>query len=200
MQIKMLGHACLICKTEDASILMDPWLSGPANFRSWWHFPEVRGDLGALPKLDYLYVSHLHDDHFHLATLRQLSQRPVVLVPRLYHNRLVRQLRHLGYHSIIELPHGKTVKLEGSTWVSCVQMGNDSMLVVGDSSATMLNANDALQGNDPTITMPLLGRWRISIHSISRSWLLARPAVPMGKRSWAVDSIFNSPLEAGAIL
>jgi hypothetical protein len=32
------------------------------------------------------------------------------------------------------------------------------MLVVGDSSATMLNANDALQGNDPTITIPLLKR------------------------------------------
>lgn len=152
----MLGHACLLCETEDSRILMDPWLSGPANFRSWWHFPEVNCDLAALPKLDYLYISHLHDDHFHAATLGLLNQRPIVLIPRLYHNRLVQRLRSLGYKRIIELPHNRKVSLEGSTWVCCVQTGNDSMLVVGDPSATMLNANDALQGNDPTITVPLL--------------------------------------------
>jgi hypothetical protein len=156
MRVTMLGHACLLCETADSRILMDPWLSGPANFRSWWHFPEVKCDLSALPQLDYLYVSHLHDDHFHAATLKQLDKHAVVLIPRLYHKRLVEGLRIFGYDRIIELPHAQRVNLDGSTWVCCVQTGNDSLLVVGDASATMLNANDALQGNDPTITMPLL--------------------------------------------
>jgi hypothetical protein len=35
-------------------------------------------------------------------------------------------------------------------------MGNDSLLTVADSSSTMLNANDCLQGNDPFVTLPLL--------------------------------------------
>jgi hypothetical protein len=152
----MLGHACLLCETEDVRILMDPWIVGPANFRSWWHLPDEQINLQALPSLDYIYVSHLHDDHFHVPTLLSLKQRPKVLVPRLYHNRLVRKLHRLGYTTIIELAHGKHVRLEGSTWVCCVQTGNDSMLMVGDSSASMLNANDALQGNEPTITIPLL--------------------------------------------
>src|SRR5262245_46515308 len=156
MQIAMLGHACLLCETEDLRILMDPWIVGPSNFRSWWHLPDEETDVQTLPSLDYIYVSHLHEDHFHQGTLLNLKQRPKVLVPRLYHNRLVQKLRRLGYTEILELPHAKRVKLEGSTWVCCVQTGNDSMLMIGDPSASVLNANDALQGNEPTITIPLL--------------------------------------------
>src|SRR5580765_4325285 len=114
MRVTMLGHACLLCETADSRILMDPWLSGPANFRSWWHFPEVKCDLSALPQLDYLYVSHLHDDHFHAATLKQLDKHAVVLIPRLYHKRLVEGLRIFGYDRIIELPHAQRVNLDGS--------------------------------------------------------------------------------------
>src|SRR6266571_7552279 len=74
MRIEMLGHACLLCETEDTRILMDPWILGPANFRSWWHFPAVTRDPAELPPLDYIYVSHLHEDHFHGATLAQLDR------------------------------------------------------------------------------------------------------------------------------
>ncbi len=156
MLIKMIGHACLLCETDDIRILMDPWISGPSNFRSWWHFPEVNFNLAELSRLDYIYISHLHNDHFHPPTLARIEQRPIILIPRLYHNRLVRRLRQMGYTKIMELPHGKRVALSPLTWVQSFQMGNDSLLVVGDSTATMLNANDCLQGNDPSVTLPLL--------------------------------------------
>jgi len=156
MRVEMLGHACLLCETEDARILMDPWIVGPANYRSWWHFPAVTWEPAQLPPLDYIYLSHLHGDHFHAATLAQLDRRPTVLVPRLYHTRMVRRLRDLGFSRIIELPHAKEVQLTGATRVTCVQMGRDSVLAVADSSASMLNANDALQGAHPDIKLPLL--------------------------------------------
>src|SRR2546430_13197973 len=158
MQVRMLGHASLLCETEDVRILMDPWLVGPANFRSWWHLPEVDLDPAKLPEIDYIYISHLHGDHFHVPTLTRLPQRPTVLIPRLYHNRLVCRLRELGYTRIKELSHGKPVHLTGSTTACCLQMGNDSLLAVSDSSASMLNANDCLQSSDPRITLPLLRR------------------------------------------
>src|SRR3989454_8597652 len=158
MHVTMLGHASLLCETEDVRILMDPWLVGPANFRSWWHLPAVDLDPAKLPELDYIYISHLHDDHFHVSTLKRLPQRPTVLIPRLYHNRLVCRLRELGYTRIKELPHGKHAQLGASTTACCLQMGNDSLLAVSDSSASMLNANDCLQSNDPRPTLPLLRR------------------------------------------
>ncbi|MGH9892051.1 MAG: MBL fold metallo-hydrolase [bacterium] len=156
MRVTMIGHAAMLCETEDLSILMDPWIAGPANFSSWWHLPEVCHEVARLPRLDYIYISHLHGDHFHEATLAQLAQRPTVLVPRLYHDRMVTKLRRLGFTSIRELPHGAEVGLSATTRVCCTQMGNDSVIAVADSSAAMLNANDALQGSHPDIKLPLL--------------------------------------------
>ena len=176
----MVGHACLLCETEDVRILMDPWISGPSNFRSWWHFPEVNFNPAQLPRLDYIFISHLHDDHFHPATLARLEQRPTVVIPRLYHNRLVGRLRQIGYPKITELPHGKRVLLSPSTWVRSLQMGNDSLLVVGDSTATMLNANDCLQGNDPSVTIPLL-RTLSEHHSLDIAFLAFGTAGPYPK-------------------
>src|SRR6266699_6572367 len=156
MRVEMLGHACLVCETEDARILMDPWLIGPANFRSWWHIPRLTRAVAELPPFDYIYISHLHGDHFHETTLQQLDRRATVLIPRLYHNRMVHRLRDLGYTRIVELSHAKEFQLTRATRVNCVQMGRDSVLAVADSSASMLNANDALQGAHPDIKLPLL--------------------------------------------
>ncbi len=162
MRVTMLGHAALLCETEDARILMDPWIPGPANFRSWWHLPDIPADLcgpdgpRGLPRLDYVYISHLHGDHFHEPTLRTLSRDVTVLVPRLYHDRLVTKLGRLGYRRVRELPHGREVRLTAATRVTCVQVSNDSGLAVADSSAAMLDANDALQGGHPDVKLPLL--------------------------------------------
>lgn len=156
MRITMIGHAALLCETEDARILMDPWICGPANFQSWWHLPDIPPDLSGLPPLDYVYISHLHGDHFHEATLQLLPRRATILVPRLYHDRMVTKLRRLGYGRIRELPHAQEVALSAHTRVCCSQLGNDSVIAVADSSAAMLNANDALQGGHPDIKLPLL--------------------------------------------
>lgn len=167
MRVAMLGHACLLCETEDARILMDPWLVGPANFRSWWHLPDIRIDPASLPSPDYIYLSHLHGDHFHVPTLERLDRRATVLVPKLYHSRMVDRLRQLGFTRIMELPHGKDMLLGRATRVCCLQMGNDSLLAVADSTASMLNANDCLQGNHPAFTFPALqqlaARYRFDI-------------------------------------
>jgi hypothetical protein len=173
MRVTMLGHAAVLCETEDVRILMDPWILGPANFQSWWHLPDIPrdlcgpADLSGLPRLDYVYISHLHGDHFHEPTLQKLSRDLTVLVPKLYHDRLVTKLGRLGYRNIRELPHAREVQLTAATRVTCVQMGNDSVLAVADSSAAMLNANDALQGGHPDVKLPLLqaltGRYAFDI-------------------------------------
>ena len=156
MRVTMLGHGTLLCETEDVRILMDPWILGPANFRSWWHLPDVPADVRELPPLDYVYISHLHGDHFHEPTLEKLSRDVTVLVPKLYHDRLVTKLGRLGYRKILELSHAREVALTAATRVTCMQMGNDSVLALADSSAAMLNANDALQGGHADVKLPLL--------------------------------------------
>lgn len=156
MRITMLGHACLLCETEDGRILMDPWLAGPSNFQSWWHLPEVTVQPSDLPPADYVYISHLHDDHFHPPTLSRLDRGSVVLIPKLYHDRLRRRIERLGFARIRELKHAREEILGRSTRINCCQIGNDSLLAVSDPAASMLNANDAFQGNDPRVASSLL--------------------------------------------
>lgn len=157
MQIEMFGHACFMCETQDCRILMDPWISGPSNFRSWWHIPSVRHSVAQVVEAaNYIYISHLHNDHFHPESLGQIERKPAVLIPRLYHNRLRQRLQRLGFRKIIELPHAKVVSVSPQTFVQCLQAGNDSMLAVRDTSAAMLNANDCLQGSNPAVTIPML--------------------------------------------
>src|SRR5215207_5382128 len=58
------GHASLRIDTPAGSILCDPWVN-PAYFGSWFPFPDNADlDWAALGDCDYLYVSHLHKDHF----------------------------------------------------------------------------------------------------------------------------------------
>ena len=64
MQVTSVGHAGFLIDTQAGSILCDPWVN-PAYFASWFPFPDNSAlDWDALGDCDYLYVSHLHKDHF----------------------------------------------------------------------------------------------------------------------------------------
>lgn len=61
---------------------MRPWVN-PAYFGSWFPFPDnSRLDWDRLGDCDYLYVSHLHKDHFDPENLRRhVNKDAVVLLP-----------------------------------------------------------------------------------------------------------------------
>ena len=82
MQVTSVGHAGFRIDTKAGSILCDPWVN-PAYFASWFPFPDNSGlDWDALGDCDYLYVSHLHADHFDPKNLRDhVNKDAVVLLP-----------------------------------------------------------------------------------------------------------------------
>ena len=64
VDVTFLGHAGLFVETRHGSVLCDPWFT-PAYFGSWFPFPRNDGlDPERFRRPDYLYVSHLHRDHF----------------------------------------------------------------------------------------------------------------------------------------
>ena len=82
MRITFLGHAGLHIEARAGSILCDPW-KNPAYFGSWFVFPDNTGlDWDRYGRVDYLYVSHLHQDHFDPALLADhVSRAATVLLP-----------------------------------------------------------------------------------------------------------------------
>ena len=82
MQVTSIGHAGFRIDTPAGSILCDPWVN-PAYFASWFPFPDnSRLDWNALGDCDYLYVSHLHKDHFDAKLLTEhVNKDATVLLP-----------------------------------------------------------------------------------------------------------------------
>ena len=150
MQITCLGHAGLHIETRGGTILCDPW-KNPAYFDSWFVFPDNSGlDWDRYGKADYLYVSHLHKDHFDPQNLREhVSREATVLLPDYPVPDLRAELEKLGFTQFVVMPNGKEVELNGMrVMVQALQAPvdgplGDSSLSVSDETATILNQNDA---------------------------------------------------------
>ncbi|KRD05002.1 (2Fe-2S)-binding protein [Mycobacterium sp. Root265] len=154
MQVTSVGHAGFRIDTEAGSILCDPWVH-PAYFASWFPFPDNSGlDWDALGDCDYLYVSHLHKDHFDPALLRaHVNKDAVVLLPDYPVPDLRRELEGLGFHTFVETTDSVKQRVSGPKGdldVMIIALRapadgpiGDSGLVVSDGATTAFNMNDA---------------------------------------------------------
>src|SRR6476660_2017760 len=100
MRVTGTGHAGMLIETPAGSILCDPWVN-PAFLASWFPFPDNSGlDWDRIGACDYLYVSHLHRDHFDAEHLRRhVSKKATVLLPEYPTSQLEDELRECGFTS-----------------------------------------------------------------------------------------------------
>jgi UDP-MurNAc hydroxylase len=150
VQITYLGHAGLRIDTAHGSVLCDPW-TNPCYFGSWFVFPDNSGlDWARLGQTDYLYVSHLHQDHFDPVLLRDhVSHAATVLLPDFPVPDLRERLQLLGFTRFLTVPNGEAVEVGGlRLMIEALKSPadgplGDSALAVSDGTATVLNQNDA---------------------------------------------------------
>jgi len=146
MKFTILSHAGLLVEHAGTRLVCDPWLLGSCYWRSWWNFPEPDPDIIAELRADYIYLTHLHWDHFHGPSLRRLFHPATrVLIPKVLTRRMVEDLRYLGFHSVTEIPHGGRVALGADFALRSYQfgLGVDSGVVVSGGSVNLFNCNDA---------------------------------------------------------
>lgn len=185
MQVTSVGHAGFHIQTEAGSILCDPWVN-PAYFASWFPFPDNTGlDWDALGNVDYLYVSHLHKDHFDPETLsKHVNKDATVLLPDYPVPDLKRELEKLGFHKFFEtadsVKHTVTGP-KGSLDVMIIALRapadgpiGDSGIVISDGTTTCFNMNDARP-----VDMDVLGEQfgKIDIHLLQYSGAIWYPMV-----------------------
>lgn len=154
MRLTFLGHVGFLVETEHGSVLCDPWFT-PAYFGSWFPFPRNdRLDPEGFSAPDYLYVSHLHRDHFDADFLaRHVDKRARVLLPDFPVPVLERELRALGFERFVRTRDGEPLDL-GGLEVTILAMTapadgplGDSAIVIADSTARVLNQNDSRPGD-----------------------------------------------------
>jgi UDP-MurNAc hydroxylase len=182
VQVTSVGHAGFHIRTRTgATILCDPWVN-PAYFGSWFPFPDNTGlDWHALGDVDYLYVSHLHKDHFDPATLAEhVRKDATVLLPDYPVPDLRRELEKLGFTEFVETSDSVKHRV-GELDVMIVALRapadgpiGDSGLVVDDGETVCFNMNDARP-----VDMDVVHRefGRVDLHLLQYSGAIWYPMV-----------------------
>jgi UDP-MurNAc hydroxylase len=159
MRITGLGHASVFLETAHGTILTDPWVN-PAYFGSWFPFPANSGlDWDRFGQADYLFVSHLHRDHFDPEHLRRhVSKSTTVLLPDFPTDELRDALLDIGFSSFVQPINGEVMELDGLQIMidSLISPTDgpigDSSLWVYDGEHRVLNQNDARPANAQRFT------------------------------------------------
>jgi len=84
-------------------LITDPWLVGSTYWRSWWNSPKASDAWREVEDLDYIAITHMHWDHFHGPSLRQLPRSATVLIPDVYFTRMKDDIAEFGFKAVIEL-------------------------------------------------------------------------------------------------
>ena len=152
MEITFLGQAGLFIETRHGSILCDPWFN-PAYFASWFPFPSNEDvDLEKIGRPTYLYISHLHHDHFDPAFLRDhVWKEATVLLPDYPLNLLERALRDIGFTRFIYTKNAEAVEVDGLRFMIMAMVApidgpiGDSGLMVDDGEVRIFTPQKAIR-------------------------------------------------------
>ena len=173
--------------TQAGSILCDPWVN-PAYFASWFPFPDNSTlDWDALGDCDYLYVSHLHRDHFDPKNLREhVNKDAVVLLPDYPVPDLRRELEKLGFHRFFETTDSVKHRVSGPKGdldVMIIALRAPADGPIGDSGAGGRRRRDGvLQHERRAAGRPRRAARRLRPRRRAHAAVLGRDLVPDGLR------------------
>ncbi|THU37994.1 MBL fold metallo-hydrolase [Niastella caeni] len=146
MEFQILSHAGLLVKNKPGkSLICDPWLVGSSYWRSWWNYPPVSPALINSLQPDFIYLTHIHWDHFHGDSLKKFPADIPIIVPKGNYTRMKDDLFYMGYNNIIELKHGERLQLDDNFFITSYQFWIflDSALLIECDGVKLLNLNDS---------------------------------------------------------
>jgi len=153
MRVTYYGQACLLIEAAGKKILTDPWLTEGAYFGTWFH-THLLADAGVTIEnvtkdIDYVFLSHEHQDHVDPETLRHLKRDTPVLICKFLTSKFRRYLESLGLTNIIEVPSGERRVLSEDleiTILATAEYTNDAALLVESENCRVLNETDCKLG------------------------------------------------------
>jgi L-ascorbate metabolism protein UlaG (beta-lactamase superfamily) len=143
-RMRYFGHACILVEFEDISILVDPLVSYYGYESSIEHF----SDYDLPEKIDYVLITHNHQDHILFETLLPLRHRiGNIVVPRthggfLQDPSLKDMFEAIGFNNVVELDEMKTVEFGKCSITGIPFLGEHSDLNILSKVCHLLRIRD----------------------------------------------------------
>jgi UDP-MurNAc hydroxylase len=152
MKILNLGGATAILEQNGKRILFDPWLDDGIFHGSWYHFPPAAIGAEEMGHIDYVYISHIHEDHCSAGTIKHINPDAEIILMDRKPNLVLNFLESNGFQfKKIHLIKPRTpVEVEPGLIVDIVEANPademarliDSSIVITWGGFTIYNAND----------------------------------------------------------
>lgn len=155
--ITYVSHACIKLEGEFGSLLTDPWiLNEPIYTFTTWKFPAaIIPPADLIKDLDYIYISHPHEDHLHIPSIDQFPRHIQILLPEysdfasLRAQTVERTFRELGFYNIRKIRPWETILLGNNTPFTLIPAckskhwdWENSGFVLEHHDSKILNMND----------------------------------------------------------
>jgi UDP-MurNAc hydroxylase len=149
MRVTYYGQACTLTHAGPLKILTDPWLTEGAYQGTWFH-THILADAGVTPEsfpkdIDYLFLSHEHQDHLDIATLKHFRRDLPILICRFPSRKFHDYLAAQGFTNIREVPSSETQSLADGvnvTIFNTVEYTNDSAILIEHNGVRLFNETD----------------------------------------------------------
>jgi L-ascorbate metabolism protein UlaG (beta-lactamase superfamily) len=197
VRVRYFGHACVMLETKDVSILTDPALSysydnGIERY-SYQDLPKV---------IDYVLITHSHQDHVMFETLLQLRHKiKNIIVPRSHGGNLEdpstkQVLKNIGFRNVTEIDEMETIDIEGGSITGLPFFGEHCDLNIGTKAAhhiRLRNKTFLLAADSNNIAPELYQRLFALVGKIEVLFLgMECDGAPM---SWLYGPLLTKPLD-----
>jgi UDP-MurNAc hydroxylase len=75
IRVNMIYSACITIETRDCKILCDPWFTDGIFDGAWYLYSNDKDPFSAIGDCDYIYISHIHSDHYDPVFLRKYFEK-----------------------------------------------------------------------------------------------------------------------------
>ncbi len=146
MIVRYMYSACVVIETNDLKICCDPWFTQRIYHGSWFQYPEIENPVQRIGKIDYVYVSHIHRDHYDPPFLQELIKANPgceILIGTENQDFLREKMKREGFS-----PRSVDRLKVGSTELAIIpnyedsEINIDSALVVKGDGNIVVNLND----------------------------------------------------------
>tara|TARA_R110000744_G_scaffold22207_3_gene57138 strand:+ start:124 stop:1650 length:1527 start_codon:yes stop_codon:yes gene_type:complete len=155
-KIKFLGHASIYIETSKVSIVTDPWFSKTGAFlHSWFQYPDnTEIDFSWVQALDYVCISHEHQDHCDIEFLKTIPESARIVIPQYHDNYLYNLLKANLPNKVIQVKNREKLVMEDVVytpikqsvpgWNDCALLFDTPMGTIGDINDMKLTEEDLI--------------------------------------------------------